>query len=346
MTSEAVIAHFNEQAAACRALGSPFTGDLLERIADLLPRHPDWAAPMLRWPGDPKADALALRVAGALHRAVLLGEDTALAAAYAALRIDDALLDAALRRHHDLLATYLQSPPQTNDPQRSAVLLGGFLEIAAACPGLALQCREIGASAGLNLSWDSYACDFGAWSRSPAHAPLHLAADWQGGMPWQGRIAVQDRAGCDVAPLNAADATQRQRLLSYIWADQPQRLARVTAALDHAVRQRIAVEKMAAGDFVVRALAQRSRDRVFVLYHSIVWQYVAAAEQQRIEQALRAAGKAATTDAPLAWLRLEPGTARDGADLLLTLWSGQPSDGETRRLAVGDYHGRWVRWLG
>lgn len=349
-SAAAILANFTDQAGYCRALGSPFTGQLLDTIATLLPGNPDWAAEILAWRGDPRADALALRVAGALHRAVLDGGDAALAAAYDARRIDAPTLDTALRRHQALLDRYLQSPPQTNDPQRSAVLLGGFRSIAARYPGLPLHCCEIGASAGLNLSWDAYSYDFGAWRHNDdAASPLRLAADWQGGLPPQAtELNVQSRAGCDVAPLRANDAADRARLLSYIWADQPQRLQRVTAALAHAQQAGITVETRHADAFLTDALtgflAQRKAG-AFVLYHSIVWQYIAADEQQRITAVLQQAGAEASATAPLAWLRFEPGAARDGADLMLTLWDGGETEGQTQYLAVGDYHGRWVRWL-
>lgn len=346
---QSIIASFTDQAVYCRKLGSPFTGHILDAVASLLPGRPDWAARILTWPGDPRADALPLRVAGALHRAVLEGGDESLRAAYDARQIEAASLDTALRRQHALLDHYLQSPPQTNDPQRSAVLLGGFRCISAQYPGLALHCHEIGASAGLNLSWDAYSYDFGPWRHPGRHndasaSPLHLSADWQGDAPPQAEITVASRAGCDVAPLRAHDAADRARLLSYIWADQPQRVQRVTAALAHAQHAGITVETRHADDFLTAALSKHETG-IFVLYHSIVWQYIAAEEQQRVVAAMQHAGAKARKTAPLAWLRLEPGAARDGADLTLTLWDGGDNAGQTQYLAVGDYHGRWVRWL-
>jgi hypothetical protein len=351
MTSPAdVIAHFRDQANYCRALGSPFTALLLDLAAARLEAKAAWVAPILAWTGDPRADALALRVAGALHRAVLNG-DAQLAACYAAQTLTPADLDAALLRHADLLALYLQSPPQTNDPQRSAVLLGGFLRLAQLCPGLALQCCEIGASAGLNLSWDVYAYDFGAWQHGePQTAPLLLRSRWDGAVPdgVAHRPRVLGRAGCDVSPLDARRSTDRQRLLSYIWADQPERLARVTHALDHAAAADITVTHAPAADFLASQLQQRAARKdnpaVFVLYHSIVWQYIAEDEQRRIAAQMQQAGAAATPEAPLAWLRFEPGRATDGADLTLTLWDGHRPDGTSQRLGTGDFHGRWMRW--
>ncbi|MEK9969684.1 MAG: DUF2332 family protein [Ferrovibrio sp.] len=343
--ASAAIANFRDQANYCRALGSPFTGRLLDLAAERLEANAAWSAPILAWTGTPRADALALRVAGALHRAVLDGDEQ-LAACYAAQQITAGDLDAALLRHAALLLQYLQSPPQTNDPQRSAVLLGGFLRLAQLCPGLSLQCCEIGASAGLNLSWDAYAYDFGSWRHGePQTAPLLLRCRWDGPVPDFAslRTRVIARAGCDVSPLDARRSTDRQRLLSYIWADQPERLARVTHALDHAAAADITVTRAHAADFLETRLQQRQGNAVFVLYHSIVWQYIAAPEQQRITALMQTAGAAATAAAPLAWLRFEPGQAKDGADLTLTLWDGDRPEGRSERLGAGDFHGRWVR---
>jgi len=342
---DSVIAAFRDQANYCRTLGSPFTGRLLDLTAERLSASVSWAAPILNWPGDPRADALPLRLAGALHRAVLEGGDTQLAACYAAAQITADDLDAALTRHGALLAQYLQSPPQTNDPQRSAVLLGGFLRLAQLCPGLPLQTCEIGASAGLNQLWDTYAYDFGGWQHGePQTAPLLLRCRWGGAPAPALRPRVIARAGCDVSPLDARNTTDRQRLLSYIWAGQPERLARVTLALDHAAACDIEVVRSHAADFVAQQLRQRKSNAAFVLYHSIVWQYIAADEQQRLTAAMEAAGAAATTQAPLAWLRFEPGRAKDGADLTLTFWDGTDPAGREHRLGAGDYHGRWMRW--
>lgn len=346
-SADEIIAAFRSQADYCRNLGSPFTGTLLDLAAERLQARAAWTAPILNWPGDPRADALPLRLAGALHRAVLDGSDGTLAACYASEQISADDLDAALTHHAVLLMQYLQSPPQTNDPQRSAVLLGGFLMLAQLCPGLPLQCCEIGASAGLNLSWDSYAYDFGAWQHgSPQTAPLLLRCRWEGERPPLTRPRVIARAGCDVSPLDARSSADRQRLLSYIWAGQPERLARVTLALDHAAACGIDVARRPAGDFVTAQLQQRRTNAVFVLYHSIVWQYIAAEEQQRITAAMQAAGAAATAKNPVAWLRFEPGRAKDGADLTLTLWDGSHETGRDLHPGTGDFHGRWMRWTG
>lgn len=99
------------------------------------------------------------RVMGALHRLALAGDAPALAAHYPSTggRFEPegawrALLDAA-RAHSPAIRARLRSNVQTNEVQRCAVLLGGFLRVASAT-GLPLRVREVGSSAGLNLLFD------------------------------------------------------------------------------------------------------------------------------------------------------------------------------------------------
>jgi hypothetical protein len=56
---------------------------------------------------------------------------------------------------------------------------------------------------------------------------------------------------------------------------------------------------------------------------------------------MQRAGAGATPLAPLAWLRMETLKNTDPHPVLqLTLWPG----GETRTLALADFHGRWMDW--
>jgi hypothetical protein len=75
-----------------------------------------------------------------------------------------------------------------------------------------------------------------------------------------------------------------------------------------------------------------------VVVHSIVWQYVAPGSRDRMRAALWRAGRRATPDAPVAWLRFEP--AGPVGDLRLTWWPG----GEETVLATAEYHGVPVYW--
>jgi hypothetical protein len=78
-----------------------------------------------------------------------------------------------------------------------------------------------------------------------------------------------------------------------------------------------------------------------VVFHSIFWQYLPPRTRAALRAALKTHGAAATPDAPLAWLRMEP---PDGQampiELRLTLWPG----GEERRLAIVHAHGADIAW--
>src|SRR5919106_3163212 len=77
-----VRSHFRKQAAACARLGSPFTARVLELAAEQLGGAGQVGRTVLDWPGDPTADALALRLAGGLHALVLSGAAPESAAVY------------------------------------------------------------------------------------------------------------------------------------------------------------------------------------------------------------------------------------------------------------------------
>ena len=294
------------------------------------------------WPGDPVADALPLRLAGALHALVLSGADPVLAACYPpgdARSLGSALV-AALTRHDAFVRSFLPSPPQTNEVGRSAVLLGGFLQVASDT-GLPLRLLEIGASAGLNLLWDRYGYRVGDGTWGDPEGPVQLAPRWSGPLPPLATpVAVAERAGCDVAPIDLARSKARLRLRGYVWADQPERLARIDGAIALARTAGVVVERADAARWVADRLRLPAPGRATVLYHSIMWQYMPAASQAALRATIEQAGAAATAEAPLAWLRFEPSGSGMGPELRLTSWPGA----RDRRLATAHPHGAAVRW--
>jgi hypothetical protein len=74
---QSLLDHFREQAGFCVAFGSPFTARLIEAMARDLEAGGPTAALVGDWPGPPRADAVSLRLAGALHAAALSGRDAA-----------------------------------------------------------------------------------------------------------------------------------------------------------------------------------------------------------------------------------------------------------------------------
>jgi hypothetical protein len=343
VTHATVRAAFRRQAAACRALGSPFTAELLDLLAMRLDTGTAVGRAVLEWPGDPVADALALRLAGALHALVLTGAPEDLVEAYPphGPAGDDRLwqaLSGALATEAAPILRFIQSPPQTNEVARSAALAGGFLTIAA-ISSLPLTLLEIGASAGLNLHWDSYGYDLGGLILDQGPDRPLLAPAWQGPEPPSAEVAVRERAGCDRSVIDIGSPEAVLRLRAYVWADQADRLARLDQALRIARAAPVAIDQADAADWIPARLAGRRAGTVTVLFHSIVWQYIPEQGQRRLERAIVEAGRRADAAAPFAWLRMEP-ESEAAAALRLTLWPG----GETLFLADVDYHGRWLCW--
>ncbi len=346
MSGTTVIAAFEKQIGWCESLGAPFTASVLRVLTDELGRGGPLAGMVGAWPGDPVADALALRLAGAFHALVLQGADPDLAACYppgggntAHVR---AVLLMALGRHESFIRAFLRSPPQTNEVGRSAVLLGGFLRVAARTR-LPVRLLEIGASAGLNMIWDSYGYRIGGQQWGDPASPVQLEPAWTGLLPpLKAPVSVTERAGCDVAPLDLASPEARLRLRSYVWPDQPQRLVRVEGAIRLAAEKRVTVERADAAAWVAERLSCPAPGHTTVLYHSIMWQYMPTETQAALRATVERAGAAAAVDAPFAWLRFEPPTAKGRPELRLTCWPG----GEEEHLAIAHPHGSEVTWHG
>lgn len=306
---------------------------------------------LANWPGKldgAGGDALALRLAGALHYLVLSAQDEDLSRAYPPRNADGETLSAALRsaiaRHGDFIDRFLDSAPQTNETGRSAVLLPAFLRLRAR-HGLPLVLSELGSSAGLNQNWHRYHYDYGDWEWGDPDAAVTLSCEWRGETPPAPLpVIVAESAGCDIAPVSIASEQDRWRLTSYVWPDQRARLERLAGALGIAGEWPPTVARAGAADWLAGRLGERRADHLHVVFHTIMWQYVPPGEQARATALIEAAGRVASPAAPLAWLRFEPGGEGEGAGLMMTTWDGVAEEGETVILGRGDFHGRWVEW--
>ena len=332
---------FRTQIGFCRQGGAPFTADVLEAMLRDFDAGGGWRRLLGDWPAEPIADGATLRAVGAAHRLALKGIEPC-ASVFARLDRDPAVLDEVARataRWHETVE-WLKNPPQTNEVMRSAVLLGGFLEVARA-QGLPLRMREMGCSAGLNLLWDRYRFQLGETFWGAQDSPVRLEPRWEGPSPRTAPITVASRRGVDQLPIDLDDPEQRFRLMSYVWADQPERVERVRGALHIALQAPPPVDRGDAADWVEAELAELPEGQTTVLYHSWVWNYLPAATQARIKAVLAEAGARAHAGAGLAHLAFEGVDATDRSALTLTLWPG----GERRILADAHPHGRWVKWL-
>jgi hypothetical protein len=314
-------------------MGSSLYGRLLEAAAADL----EAGGSLLRlvWPyrDEPGRLALPLRLLARLHRLVLQGELPRLARHYPSVGGTAGTEDAwpAFRRACEERLPELQAalgrPCQTNEVGRCAALMGGFALVTGET-GLPLRLLEVGASAGLNLRWDHY--------RGASWLPALLEEP----PPEVGPVEVVERLGCDVDPVDPTSQDGELTLKSFVWADMVDRLRMLEDAIQVCREVPVTVDRADGGDWLPERLAEPCRGVATVVFHSVVVQYVSDRSLARMGTALQRAAAAATAEAPLAWLRLEPGQGR--FEVRLSLWPG----GDDRLLATATGHGREVRWLG
>lgn len=331
------------QRLGCELAGSSLYSSVLGAVsADVVSGGP-CASVLAPAEGAPFGDAVMLRFLAGLHRLVLAGDAPLLAEHYPSAGgepgpgLAAAVVD-AVEQHRPSLVDAMARNVQTNEPGRSVTLLGGYLVLARL--GLPLRIREVGASAGLNLLFDRYrySADDGAFG--PVDSPLVFERPWVGRTPdLSAPLSVADRSGCDVDPIDLSTPSGRLWLRSFVWADHPERLDRLDAAL--AVASAVgqpSVERADAVDWVRCELAELQPGTCTVVSHSIVFQYLDPEAGKELVGVVERAGLRARPDAPLAWLRMEPGG--DRAELRLTVWP----DGSTVSLATSAYHGPPVAW--
>jgi hypothetical protein len=344
MTEERVRAAFTAQAGWGKRLASPFTAQLCRLIAARADRSTAIGRRLLDWPGDPapEADNLPARLCAGLQYGARVGVAPSLARLYppAPPPTDDALWTAIqplLDGEAALTHSWLDSPPQTNEVGRSAVLMAGLLTIATRF-GLPLHLFELGSSAGLNLLLDRYSYDLGGLPAGDPDSTLKLRPRWFGAQPPKARVEVTERRGVDLRP--AEPERDGDKLLAYVWPGHDERRDRLSKALDVAAADPPPVAPGDAADWLESTLPERTAGAVRVVMHSIAFQYFPEATKRRIEALLERLGALADPGAPIAWLRFEQEEGEEEATIRLRCWPG-----EDLLLGFADSHGAWVKWL-
>jgi hypothetical protein len=341
--------NFLWQSAASFKLGSPLYGTLLAQAADLLGTGGMLDQVLGPWQGIPASDLPALRWAGALHFLALSGQAPLLARHYPSCAgtpdfsvIWDAI-DGLSHQHLDFIQDFMKSPPQTNEVQRSALIVPALHYLAAAMmPARAptIELLEIGASAGLNQYPDRVAIDFGSFELGSNHPAIRLKAKWYGPALAQADFSIVARSGCDLNPIDIASTQGALRLQSYIWPDQLDRLARLRQAIDALAYDPPQLSQSPASQWLTDRLQQAQSADIRLIFHSYVWIYLPPAERAAIVQAITYAAERTNAGRQLAWLRLEDDEAGHQHLMTVTTWPG----GVTRVLAHGSPHGQWLHW--
>lgn len=349
-----VVEEFRRQAQFCAQLGSSFMPQLLSRGADDIAAGGPVAALVADWPGNPAADVVSLRWAGALHAAVLTGRDPALAAEYPSVRTDWTmdrlwpLVLAFVGREAPWVRAFMQSPPQTNETARSTGLAAGFMWLAERSPQ-PFHMLELGASAGLNLNWDRFAYAYAPWGRADVAGPLMPTEVRQGQLPAWCDIDIASRAACDQNPLDASNPDDCLRLQAYIWADQSARFSRLGAALELARATGVTVDKADAALWLQSKLAGELPEGTTVVYHSVFLQYPPREVREVIIATMEEAGRRTRQSRRLAWVMFESEALVAGVagSTRIILRAAVWQDGKRTDITLADVnpHGQHLSWL-
>ncbi|WP_242124238.1 DUF2332 family protein [Sphingobium sp. Sx8-8] len=320
--------------------GAPATGAVCGALAERLDRESETGRRALDWPGEPIADALALRLAAPFHALYRSGRAPQLAPIYGG-EISQAgdLIATTIAQHDGEISRWLDGPPQTNEPGRSAILMTGLLALADR-HGLPFELLEIGSSAGLNLLIDRFRMDLGGVEVGPSDSPVLVEPEWRGAPPPDVPVSILSVRGVDIAPIDIRAPGAVERLLAYVWADQTRRVELLAKVLDLALTHPPKVEQGDAADWIEARLAEPQADGTCrVLVHSIMWQYLPRETRHRIEAAMAAAGEAATPSRPLGWVTYEGDRESRRPVLKVRSW---PGHAEAEMLAHAQPHGLWI----
>jgi len=334
--------HWRDFAEAARRQGSP----LYARLAIAIDGDESLKALTAgRRKGQPAANLLL----AAVHFLLLKGAQHPLRNIYATLggtaSSDNvfALFQDFVTGHQDAVRQLVESRvTNTNEVGHCAILRAGFGALAEDESAL-LHLIEIGPSAGLNMGWDRYGVRYSREGAVVADilpdAPQVLDCDLKTGatppvklMPRIGR-----RLGLELNPVNLENADDRDWLRALVWPDQPQRLARLDAAIAMARQTPSEIRGGDALSLLPQALAEIPPGGAVCVYHTIVTYQFSADMREGLEALLVTAG----LRRPVWHLSLE----FDGKkDFVLTLAHHHDGMRRARVLASASAHGAWLAW--
>ena len=185
-----------------------------------------------------------------------------------------------------MLALLAGRMTQTNEVGRCSVLLPVLSTIEGP-----IALLEVGASAGLCLLLDLFHYRYGTREIGDATSPVHLGCEIHGlgslslRIPW-----VTWRRGIDLAPIDVLDEEQVRWLEACVWADQPDRLARLRAAVTLAREDPPRLIRGDLAEITSVVASEAPPDSTLVVTHSATLAYVTPSDRQSFVDMMRALG--------------------------------------------------------
>ena len=342
----------DDEAVKARAFGAVHVAQVFEACARTLFLAPRLRAAIENWPADLASSGVAFRLNAGLNALARSGQAPHLRGmaecngkGFAPAHYDVAVAEVLVESEAELLH-WLSHPTQTNEVARIAGLMGVLCELDARGP-LLTELIELGSSAGLNLNLAHYRFDIGGAHLGDRASAVRIAPQWHGQPLPCATVAITQARGVDLFPLDVARSDHREWLFAYTWPGMPERLERLSGALEIAQEYRPQVDCGSAGPWLAQRLDAPQPSGVRrVVFHSMVMQYVPGPEREAIRQALESAGERATPDCPLVRVGLEWREDRRAVELLLTQWDGTSRSGGTTLVATCHPYAEWFDWRG
>lgn len=231
---------------------------------------------------------------------------------------------------------------QTQVVRRCTCLLPAFglVHREAEAP---LALIDVGASAGLNLNFDRYACRYLRagnqvlrWGRSGARVELEADLRGPATMPAPPpEIPVASRDGIDLNPIDLADPDELLWLRALIWPEHVERHAQLVDAAAELKNSPIRLHRGDASRDLPHLLDRVPAEVALVVYSTIALYQVPREGRRRITEALEARSR----ERPVWRVALE---GVHPPSLTLTRYRG--GAGETELLARASPHGWWIEW--
>ena len=159
---------------------------------------------------------------------------------------------------------------QTNEIRRCSYLMPAFGVVSIDSGGMPLGLIDVGASAGLNLLWDSYQYRYpGNLKFGPAESEVVIDCELRNEMPEiPGELPeVVFRRGVDLNPVDLSDDEEYLWMMALVWPDHPDRADLLRAARNIWLSNPPRVERGDALEILPRVLGEVPQDAALCVFH-------------------------------------------------------------------------------
>ena len=225
---------------------------------------------------------------------------------------------------------------QTNEIRRCSYLMPAFGSVFVDAGRAPLALIDVGASAGLNLLWDSYRYRYSDESiYGPMDSEVVIECELRNEMPdIPGDMPdVAFRRGVDLDPVDLSDDEQFLWMMALVWPDHPDRAALLRAARRIWLNDPPCVERGDALEVLPRVLTEVPRDTALCVYHCHTLNQFPTESRNAFYEIL----DSESFGRPVYHLQSE------GEQMLLHRIVDGVAD--TILSARRNAHGRWIEWL-